>query len=54
MYFQGFTKEELNEIYKDVNATQESIKNDVEYLMEWMQKQPHLPKIEGSGIADTN
>ncbi len=44
--------EELSEevrrnIYAEFNATEDSIKKDVEYLMQWLQQQPHLPNVKG-------
>lgn len=47
MFLEHCTSEQLKEIYNDLHATEESIKNDVQYLIEWMEKQPHLPKIKG-------
>jgi len=47
MYLEHCTSDQLKAIYGDLRATEESIKNDVQYLMEWMEKQPHLPKIKG-------
>ena len=50
MYLEHCTPDQLQVIYGDLRATEESIKNDVQYLMEWMEKQPHLPKITGMFI----
>lgn len=47
MYLERCTNEQLQEIYNDFQATEESIKNDIQYLIEWLEKQPHLPKIKG-------
>lgn len=47
MFLEHCTPEQLKQIYEDLHATEESIKNDVQYLIEWMDKQPHLPKIKG-------
>ncbi|XP_065226849.1 alpha-tocopherol transfer protein-like [Planococcus citri] len=40
------TKTQLVEILADLDATEESIKNGIQCLKEWMRKQPHLPVIE--------
>lgn len=47
MYLEHCTREQLLDIYADYQATEESIKKDVQYLIEWLEKQPHLPKIKG-------
>lgn len=33
-------------LYKEYNITPESVKEDIQAMKDWMQKQPHLPKIE--------
>lgn len=48
MYLEHCTREQLLNIYADYQATEESIKKDVQYLIEWLEKQPHLPKIKGN------
>lgn len=48
-YFQACTKEQLlNCIYGEFNVTEESVKNDVSYLIEWMSQQPFLPDVQGT------
>lgn len=39
--------EDLVDIYAEFNATKETVKRDVKYLMEWLEKQPHLPNVKG-------
>lgn len=50
MFLEHCTPEQLKQIYEDLHATEESIKNDVQYLIEWMDKQPHLPKIKDEDL----
>ncbi|XKL68333.1 hypothetical protein PGB90_003824 [Kerria lacca] len=45
MYLQLATKEQTENVRKEFNASEESIEADVQYLIQWMQKQPHLPKL---------
>lgn len=46
-YLEPITKEKLKIIYDEFGATEESLKNDVNILMEWLEKQPHLPNVKG-------
>lgn len=41
------TKDQIREFYAEFSATEETIRRDVQYLMEWLKQQPHLPSIEG-------
>lgn len=47
MYLEQFAKEQQKEFYKEFNITEESLERDVNYLIEWMEKQPHLPNVQG-------
>ncbi|XP_050534116.1 clavesin-2-like isoform X5 [Daktulosphaira vitifoliae] len=38
---------QVEEIYAELGTTEEKIKYDVETIMEWSRKQPHLPNLEG-------
>ncbi|KAK7575983.1 hypothetical protein V9T40_012269 [Parthenolecanium corni] len=46
MYLEKCNETQLKEIYREFNITEESLKRDVKYLMEWMEKQPHLPNVK--------
>ncbi|XP_050534111.1 alpha-tocopherol transfer protein-like isoform X1 [Daktulosphaira vitifoliae] len=37
---------QVEEIYAELGTTEEKIKNDIEAIMEWTRKQPHLPNLE--------
>ncbi len=41
------TKEQLEKIYKEINLTPSSAKYNITHIQEWLQKQPHLPDIQG-------
>lgn len=41
------TKDQIREFYAEFGATEETVRRDVQYLAEWLKKQPHLPSIEG-------
>ncbi|XP_065226974.1 uncharacterized protein LOC135850141 [Planococcus citri] len=45
-YLQLCTETQLYEFFAEFNGTEESVKNDVRQLKEWMKKQSHLPNIE--------
>ncbi len=47
MYFEKITENQVKNIYNEINITEESLKRDVKYLMEWMEKEPHLPNVKG-------
>lgn len=44
-YFKPNTESQLKAIYDDINTT--DIRSDVKYLIEWLEKQPHLPNVTG-------
>lgn len=41
------TDDQIKEFYSEFGATEESVDRDVKYLMEWLEKQPHLPNVKG-------
>ncbi len=47
MYFKKCTDSQRKNIYDEINITEESLKRDVKYLMEWLEMQPHLPNVKG-------
>lgn len=47
MYFEFCTPEQVENIYSELGTNQEAVKKDVQYLMDWMEKQPHLPNVRG-------
>lgn len=54
MYLEKCTESQRKEIYQEFNITEESLKRDVKTLMEWMEKQPHLPNVKGRNIFSTS
>lgn len=44
------TKEQLDFIYGEFDANSQTLKRDAYTLMEWMEKQPHLPKVEDEDL----
>lgn len=47
MYLQSCNQEQLNEIYAEFGVTEESLKQDAANLIDWLEKQPHLPNVKG-------
>lgn len=41
------SEEDVKEIFADIDASKESIETGVQYLMEWVKQQPHLPNVTG-------
>lgn len=48
MYLDVCTKDQLIEFYAEFGATEESVRRDVEYLIKWIEKEPHLPNVKGT------
>lgn len=42
------SKKQEAEMYAELNTTEEKIDNDVELILEWVRKQPHMPNIDGN------
>lgn len=49
-FFQTLSEKEWNDILGEIDATEETVKRDIDTLKEWIRKQPHLPTIKGSPI----
>lgn len=47
MYLESCTKDQLLEFYAEFDATEESVNRDVQYLIKWIEKEPHLPNVTG-------
>lgn len=41
------TKSQLDFIYGELNTTTEAVRKGVQTLIEWLEKQPHLPSVKG-------
>lgn len=50
MFLEKCSERQIQEIYQEFNITEQSLKRDVSYLIEWMEKQPHLPNVKGKKI----
>ncbi|KAK7575984.1 hypothetical protein V9T40_012270 [Parthenolecanium corni] len=46
MFLEKCSERQIQEIYQEFNITEQSLKRDVSYLIEWMEKQPHLPNVK--------
>lgn len=46
-YFEPISKKRLYEFFAEFGGTEESVRNDLETLKEWMRKMPHLPVVDG-------
>lgn len=44
-YLELCTEEQLLDFYAEFGATKDSVRRDAQYLMKWIEKQPHLPNI---------
>lgn len=47
MYLELCTENQLCDFLAEFGATKESFRQDVHNLMQWIEKQPHLPNIKG-------
>jgi len=47
MYLEQCTADQRSKIYNEFNLTEETVQRDVQTLMEWLEKQPHLPNVKG-------
>lgn len=47
MYLELCTPEQMENIYSELGTTKEAVQKDVQDLMDWMEKQPHLPDVRG-------
>ncbi|KAK7580462.1 hypothetical protein V9T40_001091 [Parthenolecanium corni] len=45
MYLELCTPEQMENIYSELGTTKEAVQKDVQDLMDWMEKQPHLPDV---------
>lgn len=41
------SKELTESIYGEFNTTPDAVRRDAKTLMEWLEKQPHLPNVTG-------
>lgn len=46
-YFEPLTESQKQMIYKEFNITEKSVHEDVKHIVEWFERQPHLPNITG-------
>lgn len=47
MYLELCSKDQLIEFYAEFDATEETVTRDIQYLMTWIEKEPHLPNVTG-------
>lgn len=50
MYLILPTEKQKENARSEFNATAETVKQDVRYLIDWITKQPHLPTITGTRL----
>jgi len=53
MHIEQCTDVQLKKIYEEFNATEETVRRDVKTLMEWLEKQPHLPNVRGQWVSES-
>ncbi|XP_050540546.1 uncharacterized protein LOC126905141 isoform X2 [Daktulosphaira vitifoliae] len=46
----NLTPQQMSEVYAELGTTEEKINNDVGFILEWCQKQPHLPDLQTEQI----
>lgn len=46
-YLQRCTQEQFQCMLREIGTSEEALQRDVQYLMKWMEKEPHLPNIKG-------
>lgn len=46
-YLELCTEEQRRDIYAEFEATPDTIEKNVQYLISWLEEQPHLPNITG-------
>jgi len=54
MYIEQCTDDQLKKIYDEFNAKKETVQRDVKTLMEWLEKQPHLPSVKGQWVSEVS
>ena len=47
MHIQTTTPDQQKKIYESYDTTEENMQRDVKILQDWLDQQPHLPKLKG-------
>lgn len=50
MYFKVATPAHERKFHAELNTDEASIKKNVQALIQWLEKQPHLPNVKGIQI----